>query len=408
MSELINNSQERVDTLAGIIRRLHAGTDPESVKQELAEVVQATTSDEIVAMEQQLMDQGMSVDEVKSMCDLHSQLLGDLLDEPTGSDVPPGHPLHTFGQENVAIADLVGRIRGLLSTMTSDNVDTTLDVWQPLHEQLMDVEKHYSRKENILFPYLERHGVTGPSQVMWGKDDDIRVLLKSVREALTVQDASFEDWRVVIDQVADPLLEQVEEMIRKEERILFPMAKEKLSDDEWAQVHHAAVPFGTCLVEAGTEYRPEPVEAQDPMAADLDRRIPIGAGSVLPAHLEGIVKVLPVDLTYVDADDRVAFFSEGPDRVFERTRAIIGRKVQNCHPPHSVSIVDQILRDFRSGAQDVAEFWIELGPRFIHIRYFAVRDETGEYLGTLEVTQDATHIRRLDGQRRLLQYEEQA
>lgn len=112
-----------------------------------------------------------------------------------------------------------------------------------------------------------------------------------------------------------------------------------------------------------------------------------------------------MDITFVDADDRVAFFSEGPDRVFERTRSIIGRKVQHCHPPSSVDVVQRILNDFRTKRQDVAEFWIELGGRFVHIRYFAVRDTAGEYLGTVEVTQDLTRLRALEGERRLLQYE---
>jgi hypothetical protein len=124
--------------------------------------------------------------------------------------------------------------------------------------------------------------------------------------------------------------------------------------------------------------------------------------------LLGIFQTLPVDLTFVDAEDRVAFFSEGPDRVFARSRAIIGRKVQHCHPPRSVHVVDQILDDFRSGRQSVAEFWIEFHGRFVHIRYFAVRNEKQEYIGTLEVTQDLTRLRRLEGERRLLEYEQVA
>jgi DUF438 domain-containing protein len=127
-------------------------------------------------------------------------------------------------------------------------------------------------------------------------------------------------------------------------------------------------------------------------------------GNVSLQQLTAIFSTLPVDLTFVDADDRVAFFSEGPDRVFARSRAVVGRKVQNCHPPRSVDVVDRILSDFREGRQNVAEFWINFTGRFVHIRYFAVRDEEQRYLGTLEVTQDVSKIRALDGERRLLEY----
>jgi len=125
-------------------------------------------------------------------------------------------------------------------------------------------------------------------------------------------------------------------------------------------------------------------------------------------QLIAIFSTLPVDLTFVDANDRVTFFSEGPSRVFARSRAIIGRLVQNCHPPRSVEVVDRILSDFREGRQNVAEFWIQFTGRFVHIRYFAVRSEAGRYLGTLEVTQDVGAIRTLEGERRLLQYDEPA
>ena len=131
--------------------------------------------------------------------------------------------------------------------------------------------------------------------------------------------------------------------------------------------------------------------------------LPTGALSL--EQLKAVFATLPVDLTFVDADDRVRFFSEGQNRVFARPKAIIGRKVQHCHPPRSVDVVERILADFRSGRQDVAEFWIDFKGRFVHIRYFALRDETGGYLGTLEVTQDLTRERALSGERRLLEYE---
>ena len=135
-----------------------------------------------------------------------------------------------------------------------------------------------------------------------------------------------------------------------------------------------------------------------------DGTIMMPTGNVTVEQLTSVLSTLPLDLTFVDANDRVAFFTEGPDRIFARSKAIIGRKVQHCHPPSSVDIVDRILGDFRAGRQNVAEFWIALRGKFVHIRYFAVRDKEGKYLGTVELTQDIAPLRQLTGERRLLEY----
>lgn len=398
MSELIDNSRGRVELLKIIIQELHDGADPQLVKTRLTTLVQATTSEEIVAMEQQLIADGMSIEEIKGMCDLHQQVTSDLMLEPPHDTLPPGHPVDTFRRENAAIATVTTEMRTLLAG------EIDVPRWRALHEQLLEVEKHYARKENILFPHLERHGILGPSKVMWGKDDDIRAMLRALREALAVDDAGQEEWRVVAEQIALPLLDQIDGMIVKEESILLPLALRKLSSAEWAAIWDDSRRFGYCLVEPDAQYAP--VSGPTKTEAGLPGAVRVGSGSLTLAQLTAVFETLPVDLTLVDADDRVAFFSEGKQRVFDRSQAIIGRKVQMCHPPQSVEIVEKIIGDFRSGAQDLAEFWIEMRGRFVHIQYFALRGAQGEYLGTLEVTQDATRLRGLTGQRRLLQYEE--
>lgn len=407
MSELINNSEKRVETLAEIIRELHQGGDREAVKRKLASLVRQTTSEEIVAMEQKLMSRGMTVNEVKGMCDLHSQVLGDLVQEDLRARTTPGHPVHTFHLENDAILEATREMRGAIRALATDPLDLTLSRWRELHERILEIDKHYAKKENVLFPHLERHGITGPSQVMWGKDDDIRVLMKSLREALTKSDASRDEWRVVAAEIALPMLDQIDEMVKKEEKILFPMALKTLTPEEWGAVYRDSARFGSCLAEPGTGYRP-PTEKKRGEETPAETSIRAGVGSLTAGQLKALLRVLPVDLTFVDADDRVAFFSEGKERIFGRSQSIIGRKVQNCHPPQSVEVVERIISDFRSGRRDVAEFWIDFKGRFVHIRYFAVRSESGEYLGTLEVTQDLSRPRSLTGERRLLQYEGEA
>lgn len=409
MSEHIDNGQQHIDALKTVIKGLHSGADVAAVKAQLKQLVQETTSDDIVRMEQQLMDEGMPAEEVKRMCDLHSQVLREVLSPRLDERLPAGHPLDVFQKENKELQKIAQATRGLVAELAgvdAGDLPALIERWRAAQESLLELEKHYARKENLLFPFLEQHGVQGPSQVMWAKDDDVRELLRSLREALAEQDVGMDEWRIIAEQVALPLCDAVEEMIYKEENILLPMSQRKLTDAQWAQVHHESGRFGYTLIEPGTEY--QPVLEEDAVAASTGARIDFSAGALTPAQLRGIVGVLPIDMTFVDADDRVGFFSEGPDRVFPRPKAVIGRKVHNCHPPKSVHMVEQILSDFKAGTQDVAEFWIELHGMFVHIRYFAVRDEARQYLGTLEVTQNIAPLRALQGQRRLLEYSDRA
>jgi DUF438 domain-containing protein len=327
-------------------------------------------------------------------------------------ELPPGHPVDTFVRENAALREQAAKLRTALAEIASGPKDEPVDDARlrgvrAAYGLLMDVDKHYLRKEHLLFPFLEKRGITGPSSVMWAKHDEARALLKRLGEALAADDATAGEWRLVCGALAEPALGALEEMIVKEERILLPMSLRTLAEQEWGEVAAQSPQIGYCLVDPRVGWQASAAEPEAPApAAGAPRRgLVLPSGSLSLAELESLFATLPVDLTFVDADDRVRFFSEGPKRVFHRAKAVIGRKVQHCHPPASVATVDRILRDFRTGAQSVAEFWIEMRGRFLHIRYFALRDAAGAYLGTLEVTQDLTHERALSGERRLLQYE---
>lgn len=413
MSELINNRTYRIHTMKEIIKHLHRGGSADEVRGKLRDLVRETDATEIAAMEQELIAEGMPVAEVQSMCDLHSSVLREVLTiQPIQPGVLPGHPMDTFRRENEALGEIIRRMRDVMQQVAGQPDDVqpadALQVWRGVYNDLMDVEKHYRRKEHLLFSCLERHGITGPSKVMWGKDDEVRALLKSLGEALSAEGATVAEWKIVITTVAEPALTAVEGMISKEEQILFPMSLGALTEDEWGEIWRQSPEHGYCLVEPRAGYQPpKPKDPERLAALALDESLVFPTGALTPEQILGLLGTLPVDLTFVDADDRVRYFSEGPDRVFARSKAILGRKVQHCHPPKSVHIVEQILEDFKSGRHNVAEFWIPFQERFVHIRYFAVRDPQGKYLGTLEVTQDLTQIRRLEGERRLLQYEDQ-
>jgi len=410
MSEVIDNKANRIRVLKDIIKHLHAGNPPEQVQRQMREIVRQTDASEIMAMEQELIAEGMPVEEVRSMCDLHSKVTRDVLVQlPIRKAIAPGHPVDTFRRENEAlrgaIAAMTQALAELQSTKEAADAAAILLRFRQSFNDLMDIDKHYQRKEHALFSCLERHGITGPSKVMWAKDDDVRNLLKRLGECIHSGTDDIEKWKVNLVEAANAVFKAVPEMIYKEENILLPMSLETLSEDEWAEIWSVSPKYGWCIVEPQQGYTPAVGTTPESMKVPPSGALMLPTGNVSLEQLAAVFSTLPLDLTFVDADDRVAFFTEGPDRIFARSKAIIGRKVQHCHPPRSVETVDQILDDFRAGRQNVAEFWINFHDKFVHVRYFAVRNSDGAYLGTVELTQDLTPLRALQGERRLLEYD---
>lgn len=268
----------------------------------------------------------------------------------------------------------------------------------------MDVEKHYQRKENLLFPYLEKYNITGPPKVMWGKHDEIRELLKSSQKRLDAKgETGPEDIKALVDLVLRPASDAVADMVMKEEEILLPVSMDKLSDEDWYEVARQSMDIGYCLYGPETEWIPEGItEAPVPEAMDGMIKLPTGRFSV--RELNMMMNAMPLELTFVDSNDKVRYFSHGNDPIFKRNRAVLGRDVRLCHPPGSVQLVEQILGDFKSSREDRASFWLEMGEKFVYIDYFAIRDEEGNYLGTMEAVQNIAFFRGLGGEHRLLSY----
>ncbi len=399
MSELIDNHAKRIRKLEEIIKELHGGAPPEQVKSKLKEIMRHTDAAEIAAMEQRLIDEGMPVEEVRSMCDLHAQVLKEIMTEPPAGEVAPGHPVDTFRRENEAIRRTTEQINSLIGEIHRQT--EAGPQWQKpvlrlrqCFNELTDIEKHFQRKENLLFTRLERHGISGPAKVMWSKDDEIRGLLKRTRRILSQDSVTFDEVLNLITTTIEPALEAVAGMIYKEENILLPMALSTLTNQDWEEIWRDSPLYGWCLVEPREGYRPAAPAVESPSAAaPAERVLVFPTGSLTSEQLHALLNTLPLELTFVDADDCVRYFSEVSDHIFKRTKVILGRKVQNCHPPGSVHVVQKILDDFRGGQRNMAEFWLNFPGKFVHIRYFAVRDKGGKYLGTLEVTQDLTHLR---------------
>lgn len=408
MSEFINNSTERKKTLKRLILRLHEGESPDEVKKELVSLLPKIPHNDIVEVEQELIHEGLPEEEIVKLCDIHTLVLEGNIAHPGAQEIPPGHPNSILRGENQKLLEVIERMQGLYTQYTSV---PTLDLPQyalELHTELnmlTDVDKHYRKKEYLLFPYLEKHGITGPPKVMWAKHDEVRQMFTSALESVKIMKTmDARTVQQVVDQKLRPLTTAISEMIKKEEEILFPMALDTLTTAEWYEVYQQIPEIGYCLYDPQDTWQPQDIE-QAPPRFDTER-IQLPSGSFTLEELTVLLNSLPIDITFVDKDDKVKYFSQSKDRIFERTRAILQRDVRLCHPPSSVAVVEQILRDFKSGSASRAPFWIQSGGEFIHIEYFALRDEAGEYLGTVEVSQILTEKRKLKGEQRLLSYRE--
>ncbi len=407
MSELINNSEQRKLLLKQMIRELHGGAAPDLVRARLEELLVSIPYGEVVEVEQELIREGISQEEIQRFCDIHSAVLDGHLDHSMAKLVPPGHPVDTFQKENDALARVTARVMEIAASadaLAADAVGGAVLELRRLFNELGDLDKHYRRKENLLFPFLEQRGITGPPTVMWGRHDEIRGALAAARTTLAgLADPTPADLAEVASRRLVPAARAVDDMIMKEQQILFPMCMDTLTDLEWYEIHRQTPEIGFCLVDPTIDWKPKNIEL--PEATERhDDAVRLPSGMLTPAELMAILNTVPFDMTFVDANDKVKYFTQGSERIFDRNRAILGRDVRLCHPPSSVNIVDRILEDFKSGREDSAPFWIQLHGTFIHIEYFALRDPEGKYLGTLEVSQDLTAKRALDGEQRLLSY----
>ena len=408
MSELLNNSEKRKELLKHMILQLHEGEAPEEVRQRLINLMARVPYQEVVDVEQELISEGVLTDEeVLKFCDLHTQALEGAIDTSGAKEIPEGHPVDVFLKENrellKVVRELGERYQWLGELSSDEDIPEYFIQLRAMFNQLMDVDKHYLRKENLLFPYLEQKGITGPPKVMWGKHDETRELLKAAIEGLKETAVSREEARTLIEMVLKPASDSVADMTMKEEEILFPMSMDKLTDREWFEISRQTREYGFCLYDPQTTWTPEDVEEEAEASSD-EKTIQLPSGSMNAEELLAILNTLPIDMTFVDRNDKVKYFSQGEERIFSRSRAILNRDVRLCHPPSSVNVVDDIVEDFKSGKQDRAPFWIQMKGKFIHIEYFALRNEKGEYLGTLEVSQDLTDKRKLEGEQRILSY----
>lgn len=401
MSEYINNREHRQRVLKEIIEELHAGKTVDEVKQKFEDTFSGVSATEIGAAEQALIAGGLPVTEIQRLCDVHAAVFKGSIEEihrPVDATEIPGHPANVLKMENRYLERVMDeKIKPHIAELPKESALLGLKAGI---KELLKIDLHYSKKENLWFPFMEKYGTTAPPQVMWGVDDEIRAQIKGVKAEL---EKGIENLEAFKEELKNTLI-NVDEMIFKEENILIPMVLDMFTEEEWKRIADDSDEIGFLIPyvpvwNPSSKVEEEPKEEVKPLS---DGIVTLSTGEFKVEELERVLSVLPLDITFVDKDNKVKYFSQTPERIFPRTKAVLGRDVSNCHPPASVHVVEDIVNDFKSGHKDHEDFWIPKGDMFIYIRYFAVRSEAGEYLGVLEVTQDIKPIQDITGTKRLV------
>ena len=386
---------ERVEQLKSFLKRLGTGEELGAVREDFVSQFAHVEASEIMKAEQGLMREGTPLAEVQQLCDLHSALFhGSTIHEQMDAEHAKveavleaqeksqsvvtlvetvGHPLNRLTEENKALDALIEatKVKVASKTATVDDVN-----------EVRQVSIHYAKKGDLLYPHLKvAYDISGPSLVMWTVDGDIRDGFGRLARAESIDDAWHEEF--------DGLLTRAQEMIYKEQNILFPICAENFSTEEWYQIYKDTEQyeeiFGVERV-AWTEAESALAAKAAPTSGDSNTIALIG-GSLTLEQLDAMLNTMPMEITFVDHVDINRYFNDG-EKVFKRPTTAIGRDVFSCHPPKVEPIVRGIIESFRNGERDNVAVWLEKVGRPFYVNYMAVRDQNNNYLGTLELVQD--------------------
>ncbi len=435
-----NIQTDRIEKLKSYLKRLGEGESLEAVRKDFAAEFQGVEASEIMKAEEAILTEGTPITEVQKLCDVHSALFHGTTDysnkheKSAALSQVKGHPLQTFTRENEALTKLIDRMKELLH----DTDETTGSGSLPVDEKQADtgnlpqiaaqllkireVAVHYAKKGDLLYPHLNaRYGIAGPSAVMWTADDEIRDELGALCKALqkgreaAEQNAtgSFQSsqWDVKWLERLQKVLMRAEEMIYKENHILFPNCAVNFTEEDWMGIYRDAKDYADCLgvhgevwEEAENWLRKEKEAKKTVFKGTKDSQVSEGeedragsnfsdgvihmpGGHMTIRQLTALLNTIPLEISFIDAEDRNCYFNEGP-KVFKRAQMALGRSVFTCHPPKVETMVRRIIGEFREGTLDRVPVWMDKGGRTMLVTYMAVRDESGEYMGTMELVQD--------------------
>ena len=389
---------ERQEKLKELMLRLHQGEKEEIIQEEFNKHFDSISPYEIQVMERNLMQEGITYEEIMRLCKIHASLMSAKVE--SGEGMPDfekeGHPVMVLKKENLALRGAIDRIERLLQAYVSSKDEELLKGLKRQISLLDQFENHYLRKEYALFPIMESKGITAPPKVMWGVHDEIREIYKNFKQAFDEQ----------ADDVMDQFLaakEELLEMIFKEENILIPMVAQAFHVDDWEKMAQDTPQYGYCIVTPEAEWKvekkPSTIQSKEEIQETGD--IPLSTGSLSLEQLDLLLNLLPMELSFVDKDNIVKYYNEGngEEKIFKRTKSAIGRDVINCHPPKSHAIVKQLFEQLRSGQKEKEEMWFKKEDKMIHVTYHAVRNAQGEYMGVLEYVQNiAPYVKNFESQ----------
>ncbi len=410
MSEFINNTERRINDLLAFVEGLINKEKGSELIKKYAEAIDNVTPYDVVVMVDKLMKKGIDIEDVKTGINKALNMLYKGLisrEIPDYSLIPF---LDSFVKENNELNNRLMEMKPLIKAFNSKDIDSEkleeiLDEISDRVYELTRFEVHYVKKENILFPYVEKYlKEYGCLPLMWSYHDDIR---KYIKETVEIIEKGNTDLKK-LNRLLGDLFFTMYAIKFREEYILFPVIFDLIPEEVWDEMMEQAMKEGFAFIDPpemrtiAKEKEKHENESPGEIISNPDAILDMGTGLLKLEQAIMMLNHLPVDMTFVDENDEVRYFSTPGHRIFPRSKAIIGRLVENCHPPSSVHIVKELLDAFKSGKKDKESFWIQMGPKFILIQYFAVRDENGNYRGTLEVSQDISEIKKLEGEKRLM------
>ncbi|MEM2087391.1 MAG: DUF438 domain-containing protein [Thermoproteota archaeon] len=423
-----NTGREMVKEVKGILRELHRGGDVEEIKRRFGNILSQVSPSEIPLIEQQLVNEGVPVEEILKICDLHVALFREQLQPRELKGVPKGHPVDVFLKENDWIlkqSETIGLYASIL--LKAGNEEQAKESFAKLKtalSELLKIRLHYRKIQMLLFPYLERRGISAVPRVLWGREDQVRIKLRQLLELVQKSDKMFD--HALINDAAEKIVEiarEASELVFRENKILFPAAYALLSEGEWAAIADISRSLGHIVSieeEWKTDVKPVlPYESEIKVRGEQMDKLPpefrsmatfhgiesdaykvaskddvdLGTGFLNVEDIKAIFKSLPLEITFADKNDRVKFFTESFFRKgFVRTKTIIGRRLEYCHPPRLESIVRKNVDDVKHGEAEYREFWTRSGDRIIRVLLVPVKNENNEYLGSLEIVEDLTEV----------------
>jgi DUF438 domain-containing protein len=409
MSEFLNKKNKKISLMKDLLIEMDKGNlSPAEIKQKFKEILSDVTPADIAIIENELITkEGFPAEKIHDLCEIHIEIFRESL-EKNEIVAEESNPIRLLMGEHNEIGKILGKAqkiaKELSAKLNKENTIEKLNELKLIAILLRGLESHMQREENTIFPFLEKHDIIQPPKILWSEHDRLRESLKELQKLLSNSDNNLDNLQTKLITLVNFIIDLKTSHMYKENKILFPTAMQKITPGEWIEIKKSMNEIGYAeftpkklilQIEVGVEHTRQSKEN------DESGTIVFESGELSEIEIKSIIDTIPFEITFVDKKDLVKYFNKGDKRTFIRTQSIIGRSVQNCHPHKSIHIVEKIVNDFKSRKRDLAEFWINMNGKLVYIRYFAVRDKEGNYLGTLEVTQDATQIRNLKGEKRI-------